>query len=118
MDHPPVSLMPAPSAVPYRVSGTTLVLRVRLTPKGGRDSVDGIVETPDGPAIKARVRAAPENGAANAALTSLIADWLGVARSDITVIAGHKSRSKQLAIAAASGAIGPRLTAALAAIAD
>jgi len=45
------------------------VVSVRLTPKGGRDSIDGVDTLADGTAVlKARVRAAPSEGEANAAL--------------------------------------------------
>ena len=46
-----------------------IVLAVRLTPKGGRDSIDGVDTLADGTVVlKARVRAAPSEGEANAAL--------------------------------------------------
>jgi uncharacterized protein YggU (UPF0235/DUF167 family) len=73
-------------------------LRIRLTPKSSRDSVDGLSETPDGIAIKARVRAIPENGGANKALISMIAKWLRVPKSSIALSAGAKSRTKQLSV--------------------
>lgn len=38
--------------------------------------------------LAARVRAVPEKGAANAALEKILASWLGIARSDVAVIAG------------------------------
>ena len=53
-------------------------------------------------AIKARVRAIPENGAANAALIATAAKWLGVPKSSISLSAGGKSRIKQLSILAAT----------------
>lgn len=84
---------------PWRRSGAAVDLRVRLTPKGGRDAIDGLTASPDGPALKARVRAAPEHGEANAALVELIAGWLDLPKRDITLASGHKSRTKVLAIA-------------------
>ena len=46
-----------------------VVVTVRLTPKGGRDAIDGIETLADGRAVlKVRVRAAPSEGEANAAL--------------------------------------------------
>ena len=52
---------------------------VRLTPKGGRDAIDGIERLADGSVVlKARVRAAPSEGEANAALMRLIAKAVGV----------------------------------------
>jgi uncharacterized protein YggU (UPF0235/DUF167 family) len=83
---------------PWRITSSGLVLRVRLTPKASRDAVEGIEATADGPALKARVRALPENGAANAAAEGLIATWLHVPKSTVALIGGGKSRVKTLAI--------------------
>jgi uncharacterized protein len=79
----------------WRVSAGGIDLFVRLTPKGGADRIEGIEQTADGRAhIKARVRAVPEKGAANKALERLVADWLGVPASTVSVIAGGASRLK------------------------
>ena len=51
------------------------------------------------PDLKARVRAIPEAGRANAALEMLIARWLGVPPSTVSVAHGGKSRLKQVAVA-------------------
>jgi uncharacterized protein YggU (UPF0235/DUF167 family) len=82
----------------WRPSAEGLVLRVRLTPRAGRDAVDGLEDTAEGPALKARVRAIPENGEANAALEKLLAQWLGVAKSTVAVTAGGKSRIKTVTV--------------------
>ncbi len=74
-------------------------LRVRLTPKSSQDRVEGIEPTADGPAVKARVRAVPEDGEANAALEALVAEWLGVPRQSVEVTGGGKSRVKVLTVA-------------------
>ena len=64
-----------------------LALRVRLTPKGGRDAIDGIEQLADGTAVlKARVRAAPQDGDANAALQKLVARSVGVAPRRVTLL--------------------------------
>lgn len=73
-------------------------MRVRVTPKASRDEVCGLEQTADGPAIKARVRALPADGAANAAVEKLVATWLGVPKSSVSVSRGMKSRVKTLAI--------------------
>jgi len=65
-------------------------IRVRLTPRGGRDE---LVEFSDG-VLRARVSAAPVDGKANKALCRLIAKRLGVAPSRVTVLHGKKSREK------------------------
>ena len=78
-----------------------LQLRLRLTPKSSRDAVDGLTNVPEGPAIKVRVRAVPEKGAANKALIATIAKWLFLPKSSISLSAGAKSRTKVLSIVAA-----------------
>ncbi|MFN4295228.1 MAG: DUF167 family protein [Brevundimonas sp.] len=74
-------------------------LAVRLTPKGGADRIDGWdVDAQGRPLLKARVRAAPADGKANAALVDLIARVLGVPRSDVTIARGAAARVKALEI--------------------
>src|SRR5690606_28251501 len=54
-------------------------IAVRLTPRGGADRLDGWDRDTDGrPVLKARVRAAPTEGQANAALIVLIARTLKI----------------------------------------
>lgn len=71
---------------------------VRLTPRSSRDGVDGVRDGAKGPTIQARVRAVPEDGRANTALTELIAAEIGTAKSAVTVASGHTSRLKSLHI--------------------
>jgi uncharacterized protein len=76
-----------------------VVLSVRLTPKGGRDAVDGVEPLADGRAVlKARVRAAPSEGEANAALVKLLARTLDVAPRDVELVAGATARVKRVKI--------------------
>jgi uncharacterized protein len=84
---------------PWAVSADGLVITVRLTPKGGRDSIDGIVRLSDGSAVlKARVSAAPTEGEANDALIRLLARKLRVAPRDVMLVAGATSRIKHILI--------------------
>jgi uncharacterized protein len=84
---------------PFSRMDGVVTLHLRLTPKGGRDSLDGFGLAADGRAhALARVRAVPEDGAANAALTVLLAKTFGVKKSAIEVVAGHTSRLKTLKI--------------------
>lgn len=69
-------------------------IRVRLTPRGGRDAVTG---ARDG-MVLARVAAPPADGRANVALCRLLAKKLGVAPTRVTIVRGHSAREKVLRI--------------------
>jgi len=75
-----------------------VMLKVRLTPKSSRDAVVGIEIFGGEAVLKARVRAVPEDGRANAALEQLIAHWLKVPPSSVSVAQGGKSRIKQISV--------------------
>lgn len=83
----------------WRAADGGVTVRVRLTPKSSRDAIEGIEATADGPAVKARVRAVPEDGAANEAVLRLVARWLGVPVRAASLAAGAKSRVKSIHIA-------------------
>jgi hypothetical protein len=75
-------------------------IAVRLTPKGGRDRIDGWTKGSDGkPYLKARVASPPENGKANAALIVLLAKSLRIAKSQIAITSGKTARLKQVDVA-------------------
>lgn len=84
---------------PWSVTADGVTIRVRVTPKSSRDGVDGTEETAQGVALKVRVRAIPDKGAANAAVIATLADWLGVAKSTIMLVSGATTRIKVIAIA-------------------
>lgn len=84
----------------YRTHETGLDVYVRLTPRSSKDAVEGVETMADGRAhLAARVRAVPEKGAANTALEKLLAGWLGMARGDVSVVAGGTSRLKTVRLA-------------------
>ncbi|WP_332686561.1 DUF167 family protein [Bosea sp. (in: a-proteobacteria)] len=79
----------------WSVTPDGLQLFIRLTPRGGRDGLDGVETLSDGrQVLKARVRAAPSEGEANAALIALLARLLGTPRSTIVLKAGASARLK------------------------
>jgi uncharacterized protein len=81
-----------PDRAPHR-------LTVRVTPKGGRDAVDGWTSDDAGrPVLKVRVSAAASNGAANAAVVDLIARILKRPKSAVRIAAGQTARVKRLEI--------------------
>lgn len=95
---------------PWSAVPDGLIVTVRLTPKGGRDSVDGIEHLADGRAVlKVRVRAAPSEGEANAALLGLLARSLEIAPRQVSLVGGATARIKRVRIAGYAA----RLAAAL-----
>jgi uncharacterized protein YggU (UPF0235/DUF167 family) len=97
-----------------RRAASGVTIPVRLTPKSGRDEITGIQAFGGEVVLKARVRAAPEAGRANEALESLIAHWLKVAPSSVSVTRGGKSRLKQVLVegdaAALAALVAARIT--------
>jgi len=95
---------------PWRSAPGGVTVTVRLTPKGGRDVIEGAERLADGHCVlKARVRAAASDGEANEALIRLLARVLSVAPRDVDLVAGATARLKRLTIAGD----GPSLVAAL-----
>ena len=85
--------------LPAARAANGIVIHVRLTPKSSAARIAGAELHGDKPVLKAHVTAPPEDGKANAALTVLIAGWLGVPKSKVTMAAGQKSRLKTVAVA-------------------
>ena len=101
-------------SLPWAVAGDGLRLTVRLTPRGGRDAIDGIETLADGrPVLKIRVRVAPSDGEANAALVALLARELDLPRSTVTLTAGATARLKTVALTGDPQALAARLRARL-----
>lgn len=85
-------------------------MSVRLTPRGGRDALDGVETLADGRSVlRARVRAAPSEGEANAALIRLLAEALGLPRSRLSLAAGASNRLKTVALEGEPAALAARL---------
>lgn len=79
--------------------GDAVCFVVRLTPRGGRDAIDGWRDGADGtPQLHARVAVPPEDGKANAALIALLAKTLKVPKTTLEIVAGASARTKTIAI--------------------
>jgi uncharacterized protein len=84
---------------PWRETKEGVVVSCRLTPKGGRDAIHGVAQLADGSSVlTARVRSAPQDGEANHALCVLLAERLDVPASGARIVAGSRSRLKQVAV--------------------
>jgi uncharacterized protein (TIGR00251 family) len=100
--------------LPWRVENGALLVAVRLTPKGGRDALDGVETLADGRAVlKARVRAVPEDGKANDALIRLVCRACRLPASSVALTSGATSRFKTLRIDGEPETIAAHLNAAL-----
>jgi len=97
---------------PWRPVAGGLELRVRVTPRGGRDAVEGIETLADGrPVLKVRVRAVPEDGAANEAVRRLLAKAIGCPASAVVLTAGATARTKTFPLAGDETAVSGALVA-------
>ncbi len=84
---------------PWRYSATGISIALRVTPRGGRDDIDGIETLSDGRSVlKVRVRAIADGGEANRAVMALLAKSLEVPKARIRLLSGATSRQKQIAV--------------------
>ena len=84
---------------PWRYSKEGISVSLRVTPRGGRDDIDGIETLANGRSVvKVRVRAIAEGGEANRAVTELLAKSLGVPKASVRLLSGVTSRIKQIAV--------------------
>ena len=92
------------------VGSGAVSFHLRLTPKGGRDAVEGWETASDGSEhLKARVRAVPEDGKANTALIALLAKVLAVPKSSIRIASGATARLKRLEITGDAAVLAAKL---------
>ncbi|MBF0447643.1 MAG: YggU family protein [Magnetococcales bacterium] len=78
--------------------GEAWLLAVRVQPRASVAKIVGLQED----RLKVALTAPPVDGAANKGLCQLLAKELGVARGQITIVRGEKSREKQISVAGAS----------------
>jgi len=84
---------------PWRYSTQGISVALRVTPRGGRDDIDGVETLANGrTVVKVRVRAIADGGEANRAVTELLAKALGVSKASVRILSGATSRLKQIAV--------------------
>jgi uncharacterized protein len=84
---------------PWRYSTQGISVALRVTPRGGRDDIDGVETLANGrTVVKVRVRAIADGGEANRAVTELLAKALGVPKAKVRILSGMTSRHKQIAV--------------------
>jgi hypothetical protein len=85
-------------------------LTVHVHPRASRNEV----VAHGGRSVRLRVTAPPAGGAANDAVRALLAETLGCPRSAVTILRGHTTRTKLVAIdGLAPDDVGRRLAAAV-----
>src|SRR5207302_9789013 len=84
---------------PWRYSTGGISVALRVTPRGGRDDIDGVETLANGRSVvKVRVRAIAEGGEANRAVMELLAKALKVPKNKVRLLSGATSRLKQIAV--------------------
>ena len=97
---------------PWRFSTQGISVALRVTPRGGRDDIDGVETLADGRAVvKVRVRSIADGGEANRAVTELLAKALGVPKAKVRILSGTTSRLKQIGVDGDSTKLGEALRA-------
>jgi uncharacterized protein len=76
-----------------------LAFKVRVQPKSARNEIVGLHED----ALKVKLTAPPVDGAANKACVAFLAKTLGVSKSSLEIVSGHKDRNKVVALRVPKG---------------
>lgn len=69
-------------------------LSVKVTPNASHNEITGFTEG----VLQLKVAAPPVKGKANRELTAFLSHTLGVSKSSISIVKGHTSRNKVIAI--------------------
>jgi uncharacterized protein len=98
---------------PWRPSIGGMTVSLRVTPRGGRDAIDGIDRLSDGRVVlKVRVRAIADDGEANRAVLKLLAEQLHMPKASLRIASGTTARLKQVEILGDAQALREKLRAA------
>jgi len=71
-----------------------LVFNVRVVPRASKSEIVGAL----GGALKVRIASPPVDGAANAELIKVLAKTFGIAKSEVEILSGQTSKTKQIKI--------------------
>ena len=80
--------------IPVSETAKGIIFNIRVIPRASRCELAGV----RGDALKIRITAPPVEGAANKECIKFLSDMLGVKKSQIKIIAGHKSKNKKVSI--------------------
>jgi uncharacterized protein (TIGR00251 family) len=80
--------------LPVKETERGLIFQIRVLPRSSRCGTAGI----QGDALKIKITSPPVEGKANEECVRFLADLLGIRKSQVAIIAGHKSRQKTVAV--------------------
>ena len=78
----------------YRWDKTDLIVNIRVQPRASKTELAEVI----GDEIRLRLTSPPVDGKANAQLIAWLAKACGVAKSDISILAGEKGKNKRVRI--------------------
>lgn len=81
-------------ALSLRETKDGIVFQVKVTPRSSRCEITGVQ---DG-VLKLKITAPPVEGKANEECIRCLSEAIGVKRSQVTIIGGHKSRIKTISV--------------------
>jgi uncharacterized protein (TIGR00251 family) len=81
-----------------------VLLAVKVVPGARRSEIVGVMDLPEGPRLRVRISAQPEDGRANRALCEFLAERLGLPLRDVTVAAGLTKPEKLVRLTGVDGA--------------
>lgn len=89
-----------------------VMLRLRVTPRGRADRIEGRGQDASGaPHLRLRVSAAADKGKANDAVLKLLAKVWRLPRSTLAITAGETGRTKQVTVSGDTAALLEKLSA-------
>jgi uncharacterized protein len=94
---------------PFSLAADGLRIRIHARPGGRRDEIEGLRAEAGGGALRVTVRAAAEDGKANAAIVKLLAGEWELPRASISQLTGAKDRRKSFHLAGEPQALLARL---------
>lgn len=89
-----------------------VAVRLRVTPRGGADRIEGLARDAEGGCfLRLRVSAVAEKGKANAAVVKLLAKAWRLPRTALAVTAGETGRNKIVTVAGDAAALEAQISA-------
>ncbi len=80
----------------FQKKDDSLLLQVKVVPNSSRNQIAGML----GDALKIKVAQPPEDGKANRAVEELLAEVLGIPKTNVAVVAGHTRPQKTVRLVA------------------